>query len=72
MSRYPYTESADFIRELQQSYTNLSRSEAAQMKEECAKICKIDEFEMAKIFADAARFRKIKEVMPLLFMEESK
>lgn len=58
-SRYPFTESADFIRGLSTSPQILNRSDAAAAKSKCAAILGISDEEMAKVFADAGRYRQI-------------
>ena len=59
MSRYPYTESADFLRFLSPSEEIKSRSDASQAASKCAEVLGISAEEMAKVFADAGRYRQI-------------
>ena len=63
MSRYPYTESADFVRGLTASPTILCRADAAVATGKCAEILGISHEEMAKVFTDAGRYR---EILPTL------
>lgn len=55
-SRYPYTYSADHIRMMtgynEQGSTKLSRSDAAHIKAEIAKIIGMDERKLAELIAD--------------------
>lgn len=59
MSRYPYTESADFLRTISSSPSIMSRSDASQAANKCADILGISHEEMSKVFADAGRYRQI-------------
>lgn len=66
MSRYPYTEACDFIRQFGGTYDadvgcvlpSLSRSDASQIRQAIAKAIGMDDEELAKKIADYARIQE--------------